>query len=151
MSYAFLNKNVLISVLKWLRLVTVRISRGSSLKSFGAAAVKALSPRVFFVLVTFGASNSSLFDRRQYLLCSFVFIRSLSGNANSFTLWKIKWHLPFVLQTSSCCKSSWSWTLFSSFEITPYYNASCQANRSHTIKLAMDLTQSLVVLRVLLE
>ena len=63
MSYAFLNKNVLISVLKLL--------------SFGAAAVKALSPRVFFVLVTFGASNSSLFDRRQYLLCSFVLIRSL--------------------------------------------------------------------------
>ena len=60
-----------------MRLVTVRISQGSSLKSFGAAAVKALSPRVFFVLVTFGASNSSLFDRRQYLLCSFVLIRSL--------------------------------------------------------------------------
>ena len=39
--------------------------------------MKALSPRVFFVLVTFGASNSSLFDRRQYLLCSFVLIRSL--------------------------------------------------------------------------
>ena len=48
-----------------------------TIKNWWSATSKALSPRVVSVLITLGASDNSLLDRRQYLLCDFVLIRLL--------------------------------------------------------------------------
>ena len=51
------NKKVLTLVLKVLKHVSCLISRGSELKSLGAATANALSPSVFLVLPLYGSNS----------------------------------------------------------------------------------------------
>ena len=64
------NKNVLTLVFKVLKHISCLISRGSDLKSLGAATANALSRSVFLVnvLPLYGSSSISLFRRSKYLL-----------------------------------------------------------------------------------
>ena len=55
------NKKVLTIVLKVLKHVSCLISRGSELKSLGAATANALLPSIFLVLSLYGSSSISLF------------------------------------------------------------------------------------------
>ena len=60
------NKKVLTLVLKVLKYVSCLISRGSELKSLGAATANTLSPSVFLVLPLYASNSISLFRRSKY-------------------------------------------------------------------------------------